>query len=202
MERMRPPHVPEVPVPVPTDAEMARLLKATNGQDFQSVRDHALLAVFLDCGCRLAEIAGLSVGDIDFDNALISVLGKGGKPRYLPFSRKCALALDRYLRACSRRPDAREPGLWLGTQGPMTGNGIAQVVRRLADEAGIEGLHPHTFRHWWAHQLRLAGGDDDSLMRLAGWSARSMLNRYGASAADVRARATHSRLSPFDHMAG
>jgi hypothetical protein len=46
----------------------------------------------------------------------------------------------------------------------------------------------------------MAGGDDDSLMRLVGWRSRQMLHRYGASAADARAREAHPRLMPGDRF--
>jgi len=77
------------------------------------------------------------------------------------------------------------PKLWLGVngRGAMTDNGIAQIVRKRGTEAGIKGVHPHNFRHTFAHEWRMAGGDDDSLMRLVGWRSRQMLHRYGASAA-------------------
>ncbi|CAN5465675.1 hypothetical protein BH23ACT9_BH23ACT9_34010 [soil metagenome] len=72
---------------------------------------------------------------------------------------------------------AAEPALWLGTssRGGMTPSGVAQVVSRRATQAGLGHVHPHQFRDTFADNLRRSGLDDDSLMRLAGWSSSDRL---------------------------
>jgi hypothetical protein len=61
--------------------------------------------------------------------------------------------------------------------------------------AGSPDLHPHRFRHTFAHQWLRLGGNETGLMRIAGLRSRQMLQRYGASAADARARDAHRRVS-------
>jgi len=200
MKTLSPPQPNAKPVPVLTDDELAALLKACSSKDFRGRRDEALIRLLLDCGLRVSEVCGLAVEGVDLDHGMAMVRGKGGKVRPVYFSARTARAVDRYLRLRATHRWAHLDALFLTQRGALTPDGARERMKVRGAQAGIDDLHPHRFRHTFAHDYLMNGGQERDLKRLAGWSSDVMLERYGASAADARAKAAAQRMKRGDRV--
>jgi site-specific recombinase XerD len=190
-----------------SDKDLRALLATCAGTDFTARRDTAIIMLLLDAGLRLSELAGLQVADVDLRDRIVYVAGKasrrsGPRHRAVPLGVNAARALDRYLRERRRHPYADTPRLWLGSRGrpALAADGVDAMLKRRGADAGIRDLHPHAFRHTWAHAFRAAGGNEGDLMLLGGWRSRAMLDRYGKAAAADRAAEAYRRLSLGDRI--
>jgi site-specific recombinase XerD len=96
MAKMTPPLMPDVPVPVLGPDQLRALLATCDGKTFDELRDAAILRPFIDTGMRAGELAGLTLTDVDLEDNVALVMGKGRRPRACPFGARTARALDRY----------------------------------------------------------------------------------------------------------
>lgn len=207
MAKMKPPRVPEQPVPVLRSDDIRRLIAtAEKSKSFDDVRDAAILRIFYSTGIRLAELANLRYlpdeperNDVDLDQQVLRVMGKAGRQRLVNMGTQSTRALDRYERLRRRHPDAHREWLWLSRKGRFTESGIGQMVSRRGDLVGLKA-HPHQLRHSWAHATMTKGMSTNDLKMAGGWRSNAMLERYASSTATERSLAAQKRLNPGDDL--
>jgi site-specific recombinase XerD len=184
---VKPPKLDNKVVEALSDEQLKRLIKACAGKELIDRRDEAIVRLMAETGLRAGEVLAIQVADVDLQEGRITIRrGKGGKGRVAPFGAQTAAAIDRYIRARRSHRLSSTPPLWLGGGGQtFSYHGLNLALKRRAESAGITGFHLHLMRHTAATRWLRAGGSEGGLMSVAGWSTRSMVDRYtGASAAE------------------
>jgi integrase len=173
---------------VPLSLDQARRLKTAAGPTGQAARDVLIMALLLDHGLRIGELAALTVGALDLDAGLMTFYRP--KVDKTQTHRLTAAALTAARRYLVERPAGAGPGLWVASDRrgrllprPMSSRAIAKRVGLLG--AGVEavGLSPHDCRHYWATTAAAAGTGVFSLRDAGGWSSVAMPARYVEGAA-------------------
>jgi len=128
-------------------------------------------------GLRAAELVGLNLSDIDFENETIRVRGKGAKERILPLGRQEKEALQRYL--AKRKHKAAEPVFLNRHGGRLTTRSVQNIVRRMLRRvAGVTATNPHALRHAFATHLLERGADLRAVQELLGHASLSTTQVY------------------------
>ena len=176
-----------IPHPL-TEAQVTSLLDAVVGSEPLDVRDRALLELLYATGARVSEIVGLSVGDFDFDELLVRLLGKGSKERIVPYGSKAAEALDDWFSPSgrarlvpvrsARRGDAE--AVFLNRRGGrLSRQGAWLVIKKYGERAGITDLlSPHVLRHSCATHLLDHGADLRVVQEMLGHASISTTQVY------------------------
>jgi integrase/recombinase XerD len=147
-----------------------------------AVRDVAMLEVLYGAGLRISELMALRVRDVDLEDRLVRVTGKGGKARLVPVGGSAAAAVRRYLDSwrgvLDRRGESRGV-LFLSRQGrPLSRMGAWKIVRRHAEGAGFSSVTPHSFRHSFATHLLERGANLVAVQEMLGHADISTTQIY------------------------
>lgn len=173
---------PRVPRKLPNTLDvdqMARLLEI-RGNDPVTVRDRAMLELLYSSGLRLAELVNLNPEDVDLDDAMIRVTGKGSKTRLIPVGRQARVAARDWLGLRPEMAAPGEPALFVGIRGhrisPRT---VQNRVHHWAARAGIpQRVYPHLFRHSFATHLMESSRDLRAVQELLGHADISTTQIY------------------------
>ena len=169
----------------PREAE--RLIEAAAGTTPRALRDSALVELLYGAGLRVSEAVELDRAGVDLDERIVRCVGKGGKERIVPIGRSAADALRRY-----------RPELFLNAQGgPLTRAGAFLILRRIAQQAGLEPdrVHPHLLRHSFATHLLEGGADLRSVQEMLGHADLATTEVY-LHVTDRRRRESYFRAHP------
>lgn len=162
--------------------EVERLLEACSvGDTPAALRDRALLELLYGTGARISEAVGLDVDDLDLDEGVVRLRGKGGKERIVPLGSYAAQALTAYL-VRARPPLSRTggPALFLNHRGGRLSRQSAwAILRAAAERAGLTGhVSPHTLRHSFATHLLEGGADVRVVQELLGHASVTTTQVY------------------------
>ena len=186
--------VPRTPAGLPRALrrdQVEQLLASPVGDSPLVRRDRAMLEVLYGMGLRASELTALSLGDVDLDERLMRVWGKGGKERIVPVGRHAADAVGEWLSGAGR--GALEPPAWRSRDDSaalflnnrarrITRQGVWLIVRRHGERVGLgpDQLTTHVLRHSCATHMLDGGADIRSVQELLGHASITSTQRYTA----------------------
>ena len=180
--------------------QVTAMLEITKHQmDFPGIRNYALITLLYDTGCRISELLNLKINDIQLEEKILTVRGKGGKRRVVPFEDRSLISLVKYLNKRNKL-FGREGVLFLTKFGdPLTLRMTDKIIERIGNKAKVENvrLSAHTFRHTFAKNWLMNGGDIFSLQKILGHKTLDMVKNYvNITFRDIQSQ--HSKFSPGD----
>ena len=195
---------PKVPAGIPkalTEAEVETLLDAVIGNTPTIVRDRAILETLYAAGLRISELVGLDRPDLDLDDGVVRVFGKGGKERVVPIGRAARAALTEYLTLARpqlvRTAGGNHDAVFLNARGGrLTRQGCWGIVRAAAKRVGLEDrISPHVLRHSCATHLLDHGADLRVVQEVLGHVSLSTTQVYTKVTAE-RLRSVYESAHP------
>lgn len=143
-------------------------------------RDNAMLELIYGCGLRLSELSSLNLDDVDWQEKVITVTGKGRKQRRLPFGGKAEQALKQWLKQRALQADENETAVFVSSRGSRISN--SSIQKRLKQTALRQGLnthvYPHMLRHSFASHILESSSDLRAVQELLGHANLSTTQIY------------------------
>jgi site-specific recombinase XerD len=179
------------------EEEVVALLDSVPATSAIDLRDRALLEILYGTGARVSEVAGVELSDLDFDEELILLTGKGSKQRLVPIGSTLKAALLAYLGPGGRSTLAaskRSPKLFLNARaGALTRQGIDLVIHKRALAVGIDRsrISAHVFRHSCATHMLAHGADIRVVQELLGHASIATTQLYTAVSVTTLQREYH-----------
>ncbi len=171
----------KLPVILSVD-QVTRLIENLDGTSPRNLRDRAILEVLYGCGCRVSELCGMDVTDLDLNDEMLLLRGKGNKQRLVPVGQHAAEAVYSYL--SSGRPlllkNKLSAAVFLNNRGGRLSRvSVWSILKSAARAAQLPGeMSPHTLRHSYATHLLEGGADLRVVQELLGHADISTTEIY------------------------
>jgi integrase/recombinase XerC len=142
------------------------------------LRDRAVLETLYSTGIRASELIGMNRGDIDRNDSLVRIRGKGRKERIVPIGPKALNAIEAYLACLTVK--AETAAVFLGPSGKrLTVRTVQRILENHRKQLGLQlKASPHTLRHSFATHLLESGADLRAIQELLGHASLSTTQRY------------------------
>jgi integrase/recombinase XerC len=167
-------------LPKVLDADQTVQLVEINEEDTLAIRDRAILELIYSSGLRLAELISLNLNDIDFNDRILTVTGKGNKTRIVPVGSHAIKAIKRWLKERSTMTSASEQALFISNRGKrISPRSVQDRLKQWAIKQGLPvHVHPHMLRHSFASHLLESSGDLRAVQELLGHADISTTQVY------------------------
>ena len=166
------------------EKEIAILFDSVSGDSPLDKRNTAIIELLYATGIRVSECVSIKLSDIDMENAIVLINGKGGKQRYVPFGSFCHEALVDYIKnsrvELMEKRQVSHDYLFVNHYGqPLTAKGVQYILDQLIKKSSLTtNIHPHIFRHTFATHLLDNGADMRTVQELLGHSSLSSTQIY------------------------
>ncbi|OQY49552.1 MAG: hypothetical protein B6230_07925 [Desulfobacteraceae bacterium 4572_89] len=156
--------------------DLFRLLDSIKTHTWLEKRNLAMFETFYSTGMRISEINGLNMNDVDFENQMIRVFGKGSKERMVPVGERALDAMGRYREALGENV---EPMFVNKYYSRLTSRSIRRILDKLVNECGLNvPVSPHTLRHSFATHMLDSGADLRGIQEILGHASLSTTQIY------------------------
>jgi integrase/recombinase XerC len=179
---------PKIEKYIPVFLSVDEMFTLFNGKSLTQaidLRDRAIIEVFYSSGIRLSELVGLNRGDIDFNQGLMKIRGKGKKERIVPIGDLAIDAIKRYLEikceiSCTNSENNSDEPIFINREGSrLSTRSVARILDKLVLSSGLgRKISPHTLRHTFATHMMEAGADLRYIQEFLGHESLSTTQKY------------------------